>query len=324
MATVVRIAAGLLLLTGVLAAYAQQAAKMHRIGFVSAAAGVPDAFRHALRELEYIEGKNLIIEMRAAQGRQERLPELVAEVLQHKIDVLVVGSTLSALAAKRTTTSIPVVFASVFDPVASGIVPSLARPGGNITGAAIGVGGHGFAGKWVELLKQAAPYISHIAVLSNRANPASSRSVQEIHAAARTLNVKLDVVEAGNVAELDKAFAAIRARSAQGIIVTNDPFFSTHRAKLVQFASSEKLPAMYFFKLFADSGGLMAYGPSTEESWKKAAAYVDKILKGAKPADLPVEQSTKFELVINLRAAKALGLTFPQSLLLRADEVIER
>jgi putative ABC transport system substrate-binding protein len=322
---VVRLAAAVLLLGGSVAAQAQQAARVYRIGFVSPISPGPtlDAFRQRLREIGYVEGKNVIFETRFAEGRSERLPELVAEVIRLKVDVLLVGSTVGALAAKKATTTIPIVFAGLIDPVAPGIVASFARPGGNITGVTFGIGGSGFAGKWVELLKEAAPNVSHATVLSNSASPLTALLVKEIRAAARTLNVKLDVLEAGNTTELDRGFAAIGASGAQAIIVPNDPFFIANRAKLVRFAASKRLPAVYFSKLFADAGGLMAYGASLEDSYRRAAIYVDKILKGAKPADLPIEQPTTFELVINLRTARALGLTIPQSLLLRADQVIE-
>jgi putative ABC transport system substrate-binding protein len=176
---------------------------------------------------------------------------------------------------------------------------------------------------WVELLKEAVPGISHVAVLSNAANPGGMASVREIEAAARTLKVKLDMLDAGNAANLDGALAKIGANAAQGIIVTNDPFFTINRGKLVQFAASKRLPAMYFFKVFADDGGLMAYGARPEDSFRRAATYVDKILKGAKPAELPIEQPTRFELVINLRTAKAIGLAIPPSVLLRADHLIK-
>lgn len=306
-------------------AQAQQAGRVYRIGYFSptSPSRLFDAFRPALRELGYVEGRNVIIEERYAEGKLERLPELVAELIRLKVDVLLTGSAVSALAAKRATTTAPIVFASVFDPVAAGLVASLARPGGNITGMAMGVGGSGFGGKWLELLKDAMPIVSHVAVLLNSANPANAPLVREVQAAARTLNVKLDLLDAGNPTNLDKAFAAIGASGVQGIIVTNDPFFNTNRAQLVQFAASKRLPAVHFSKLFVDAGGLMAYGASFEDSWRRVATYVDKILKGAKPADLPVEQPTRFELIINLKTARALGLTIPQSLLLRADQVIE-
>ena len=318
-----------LLLAEPLTAQAQQAARVYRIGFVSHPLPVsPEpptlrAFRQGLRELGYVEGKDVIVETRSSEGREVRLPELVAEMIRLKVDVLVVGGTSSTLAAKRATTTVPIVFASVIDPVAPGLVASLARPGGNITGVTFWVGGVGFAGKWVELLKAAAPGISHVAVLSNSGNPQTAPQVQEIQAAARTLKMKVDLLEATNAADLESALAAIGASGAHGIIVAGDPFFTANRAKLAQFAAEKRLPAVYFNKTFADAGGLMAYGVSLEDSYRKAATYVDKILKGAKPADLPVEQPTKFELVINLKAAKALGITIPQSLLFRADHIIE-
>lgn len=320
-----RLAAGLLLFAWLVGAHAQQSAKVYRIGFVGSTSSMStfEAFRQGLREAGYVEGKNVIIEARFAEGRQGRLPELVAEVLRLKIDVLVCGSTNTVLAAKKATTTVPIVFASVFDPVQSGIVTSLPRPGGNVTGTALGVGGSDFAGKWVEVLREASPQVSRVAVLYNAANPASSRSVNEIHPAARTLNVKLDIYDARNVASLDASLTAIETSGAQGVIVTNDPLFTANRVKLVRFAADKRLPAIYFFRAFAEVGGLLTYGPSFEESYRKAATYVDKILKGAKPADLPVEQSTRFELIINLRAAKAIGLLVPQSLLVRADQIIE-
>jgi putative ABC transport system substrate-binding protein len=283
-----------------LAAQAPQAAKVYRIGFVSpiSPGSTIDAFRQGLREVGYVEGQNVIVETRFAEARLERLPELVAEVIRLKVDVLVVGSSAGALAAKRATTTVPIVFTGLIDPVALGIVASLARPGGNITGVTFGIGGSGFAGKWVELLKEAVPNVSRIAVLWNSAGPASASLVHEMQAAAQTLKVKLDVLDAGNATNLERAFVAIGASGAQAIIVTNDPFFVANRVQLVQFAASRRLPAVYFIKLFAEAGGLMAYGGSLEDSYRRAAVYVDKILKGAKPADLPVEQPTKFELVI--------------------------
>ena len=236
---------------------------------------------------------------------------------------MVVGSTLGALAAKRATTTLPIVFAGLIDPVASGIVTSFAHPGGNITGVTFGIGGAGFAGKWVELLKEAAPNMSHVAALGNSASPLLATLVPEMQAAAQTLNVRLDVLDAGTLTKLDGAFAAISASRVQGVIVTADPFFSANRVRLVQFDASKRLPEVYFTRDFVDAGGLMSYGASRPESFRRAATYVDKILKGAKPADLPIEQPTKFELVINLKTAKALRLTIPQSVLLRADEVLQ-
>jgi len=230
---------------------------------------------------------------------------------------------VGALAAKKATASVPVVFAGVLDPTSVGIVTSLARPGGNVTGSSYGVAGPGIAGKWVQLLKEAAPGVSHVAVLSNSGDPQTAQLFQEIEAAARTLKVKVQQFDAGNDTTLERAFAAVGTSGAQGIIVTNSPYFSANRAKLVRFAAEKRLPAIYFFNLFTDSGGLMSYGGSVEESYRRAAAQVDRILKGAKPGDLPIDQATKFELVVNLKTAKALGLAIPQSLLSRADRVIE-
>ena len=315
----------LLLLAGVLNAQAQSTQRVVRIGFVSLSPGGPtiEAFRQGLSELGYVEGRNVIVEARHAQGLFERLPETVAEVLRLNVDVLVVASTPAALAAKAATTSVPIVFAYLYDPVATGVVASLARPGGNITGTAAGVGGSGFAGKYVQLLNEAAPVASHLAVLSNSANPATAAHLPDIAAAARTLKLRFDVLDAGNAAALERALATIGASGVRGMIVLPDPFFTENRAKLVEFAANKRLPAMYFSKLFADAGGLMMYGASQVDSYRRAASYVDKILKGARPADLPVEQPTRFELVINLRTAKAFGLTIPPSVLLRADQVIE-
>ncbi len=323
-----RLAAAVLLLAGSVAVHAQPAARVHRIGYVSPTSLNPsnpqfDAFRQGLRELGYVEGKNVIVEARFAEGRFERLPELVAELIGLKVDVLVAGSPVGAVAAKKASTSVPIVFAGVGDPVASGLVASLARPRGNITGVAVGAGGAAFGEKWVELLKEALPDVSQVAVLANRSNPTNTPNLKGVEAAAQTVKVKLDILDAGNATELDRALAAIEASRAQAIIVTSDPFLLDKRVALVQFAASKRLPAIYFFKLFADAGGLMSYGASLEESYRRAATYVDRILKGAKPADLPIEQPTRFELVINMKTARALGLKIPQSLLLRADHVIE-
>jgi putative ABC transport system substrate-binding protein len=303
-----------------------QSEKVYRIGIISPTAPTPqlaDAFRRALRELGYLDGKNIIIETRHAHGKPERLPEIVTELIRLNVDVVVSGSTAGVLAAKKTTTTVPIVFASVFDPVGAGIVPSLARPGGNITGVAIGVSGEGFGGKWVQLLKDTVPNLSHVTLLWNSTNPSSTTYVREAHAAARVMNVKIDVLDAGNAASLDRALASIGTSRPRGIIVTPDPFFHANRTTLVQFFAKERLPTIYFSKLFIDAGGLMSYGASFEDSWRKAAVYVDKILKGAKPADLPIEQPTKFELVVNLKAARTLGLTVPQLVLQQADHIVE-
>jgi len=317
------IAAGALL-AAPLAADAQHAGRIYQIGFVSPTSPGPRsvAFLQGLRELGYVEGHNVKIEMRFADGQPERLPRLVEEVIRLKVDVLVVGATIGASAAKRATTTIPIVFAGSSDPVAGGIVSNLARPGGNITGFSLAYG-DGFAGKWLELLKEAAPNVSHVAALWNSSNTAAARFVKDLQVAAQVSKVRLDVHHAASPPELDEAFAVIGSSGARGLIVTPSPFAFTNRDRLIKFAAGRRLPAMYFVEDFADAGGLMSYGPSIADSYRRAAAHVDKILKGAKAGDLPVEQPTKFELRINLKTAKALGLTIPQSLLLRADEVIQ-
>jgi len=307
---------------------AQAVRQIHRVGVVSVLPANPEpstvrALRGTLRELGYIEGKDLILETRYAGGRVERLPELFADLIARRVDVLVTGSVAGALAAKKSTTMVPVVFAGVLDASAYGLVPSLARPGGNMTGTTYGVGGADIAGKWVELLKEAAPRVSHVAVLYSSADPQSPGQVRTIHAASKMLRMRVSQFDAGNDAMLPDAFEAIRASGAQGMIVTNSPFFGANRFKIVEFAGRQRLPTMYFFQLFTEAGGLMSYGGSIEESYRRAAVYVDKILKGSKPGDLPVDQATRFELVINLKAAKLLGLAFPGPLLARADRVIQ-
>jgi len=314
------------LLAAPLAAEAQQT--VYRVGFVHPASAARvsiqlDAFRQGLRELGYVEGKNVIIETRFAEGHTERLPELVAEVLQLKVHVLLAGSTPSALVAKKATTTVPIVFAGVLDPVGSGIVSSLARPGPNITGVTVGVGGEGFTGKCLELLRDAVPGLSNVAVLVNPSYPLSTQFRGESQAVAKKLKMKFEVREAANANELERALAAIGASGAQGVYVAPDPFLAANTTRIARFAAGRRLPAMHFDKLFAEAGGLMSYGGTLGESYRRAATHIDKILKGAKPRDLPVEQPTKFELVINLKTAKALGLTIPPSLLLRADQVIE-
>ena len=307
-----------------LAAEAQRVEKVHRIGIVSP--HVPgtrnDAFVQGLRELGYVEGRNVHFEMRFAEGRPERLPGLVEELVRLKVDVLVVGATIGARAAKNATTSIPIVFAGSSDPVAGNIVNNLARPEGNITGTSLALS-DGFAGKWLELLMQAAPGVSHVASLWASTNPAAARFPRDLQAAAKSLGATLDMHHAANPSELDQALAAISSSGARGLIVTPSPFAAANHRKLVEFAASRRLPAMYFDEGFVDGGGLISYGPSFIDCYRRAAAYVDKILKGAKPGDLPVEQPTKFTLAINRKTADALGLKIPQSMLIRADRVIE-
>ena len=236
----------------------------------------------------YVEGQNVVVETRFAEGRFERFPELVAEVIRLKVDVLVVGSTLGALAAKRATTTVPIVFAGLIDPVGPGIVASFARPGGNITGVTFGIAGTGFGGKWLQLLKAAAPDVSHVAAVWNSANPAAAPLVQEMQAAAQTLSVRLDVLDAGNPSKLDRALAAISTSGARGIIVTADPFFAANRAQLVQFAASKRLMAVYFSReLFVDAGGLMSYGSSVAESYRRPPRTWTRFSRGRSRQTFP-------------------------------------
>ncbi len=316
--------AGCALLAAQVGAEAQRRERLHRIGFVSPAPRGPrsDAFVQGLRELGYVEGRNAILDLRFADGRPERLPGLVEEVIRLTIDVLVVGSTLGARAAMRATTTLPIVFAGSSDPVAGGIVSNLARPGGNITGFSLAYG-DGFAGKWLELLKEAAPGVSRFAALWSSSNRAAERFVKELQAAARSLRVRLDAHHATAPRELEQALAAIGESGAGGLIVTPSPFAASHQDALVRFAAAKRLPAIYFADDFAEAGGLISYGPSIVDSYRQAARHVARILKGAKPGDLPVEQPTRFDLVVNLKAARALGLTIPGSVLLRADRIIE-
>jgi putative ABC transport system substrate-binding protein len=317
------------LLAAPLAAEAQQAAKVPRIGFLALNRGanphVHEVFRQGLRDLGYVEGRNVVIEYRDAGGKVERLPALAAELVALKVDVIVTGGgTPTALAAKEATRTLPIVFASAGDPVTSGLVTSLARPGGNVTGSS------NFApelvGKCLEQLKQAVPEVSRVAVLW-QPGAASERVDKDMlkaaDVAARALGVRLRFVEARGRADIDRAFSDITRARAGALTVWTGAMFFSERKRLVDLAAKNRLPAVYPQREFVDAGGLMAYGTDLADLFRRAATYVDKILKGAKPADLPVEQPTKFELVINLKTAKALGLTIPPSLLARADEVVQ-
>lgn len=302
---------------------AQRADRVHRIGFVSptASGARNDAFLQGLRDHGYFPGRNVDIEMRFAEGRPERLPALVDEVIRLGVDVLVVGATIGARAAKQATATLPIVFAGSSDPVAGGIVSNLSRPGGNITGTSLAYG-DGFAGKWLELLREAAPDVSRFAVLWSSSNAAAANFGRELQIAARALKVGVDLHDATQPRELDQAFAAIAASGAQGLIVTPSPFAATELVRLVRFAATTRLPTMYFSEDFPDAGGLMSYGPSIADAYRRAAGHVDRVLKGAKPGELPVEQPTKFDLVVNAATVKALGRDFPRSIVVRADRVI--
>ncbi len=314
------------LLMAPLAADAQQPAKVPRIGLLSPfspsdAALWHQAFRQGLRDLGWVEGKNVSIEYRYAEGRTDRLPDLAADLVRLKVDIIVVSVTTDALSAKKATGTIPIVMASVGDPVASGLVASLARPGGNITG--LSQIAPELVGKRLELLKEIVPKLSRVAVLWRPEADSSPLAWKESQLPARALGLQLHSMEVRSSDDFDKAFEdATRAR-AGALAVTPDPLFVRNLKRIAALAAKSRLPSIFHLREFADSGGLLTYGVDRSDMFRRAATYVDKILKGAKPGDLPVEQPTKFELVINLKTAKALGLTIPQSVLMRVDEVIQ-
>jgi putative tryptophan/tyrosine transport system substrate-binding protein len=317
---------GAVLLAAPLAA--QQAAKIARIGFLATnlATGphTREAFLQGLRDLGYVEGRNVVIEYRDAEGKFERLPALAAELVALKVDVIVAGNTPAALAAKQATRTLPIVFATAGDPVTSGLVTSLARPGGNVTGLSLLF--PELVGKCLEHLKQAVPGVSRVAALwqpGGSGERTEKEMLKGAEVAARALGVRVQFVEARGPADFDRAFSDMTKARAGALTVLPSPMFNSERRRLVDLAAKNRLPAVYPLREYVDAGGLMAYGANLADLYRRTATYVDKILKGAKTADLPVEQPTKFELVINLKTAKALGLTIPQSLLARADEVIQ-
>ena len=305
---------------------AQQASKTAKIGILSAttpAALAPsvEAFKQGLRELGWVEGKSFVLEARYSEGKVERLSELARELVALKMDVIVTPADLSIAAIKRETQTIPIVMALSSDPVGAGFVASLARPGGNITG--LSNISPELSGKRVELLREAVPGLSRLALLWNPEVRGAVLDYKEAASAARSLRVEVQSVEVSRAEDLDRAFSTITSWRAQALMLPGiNPVGFANRAQIVSFAQRNRLPSMFPTKEYVDSGGLMSYGPSLVDLFRRAAGYVDKILKGAKPADLPVQQPTKFELVINLKTAKALGLTLPQSFLRRADEVI--
>ena len=322
------IGTGAVLLTAPLVTEAQQAGKIARIGYLALnrAAGPHrlEAFLQGLRDLGYVEGRNVMIEYRDAEGKTERLPALAAELVALKVDVIVAGGgAQAALAAKQATRTLPIVFASTADPVGSGLVTSLARPGGNVTGLSLIF--PELVGKCLEQLKQAVPGVSRVALLwqpGAYGERTEKDMLKRAEVAGRALGVRLQVVEARGPADFDGAFSEMTGGRAGALTVLGSVTFANERRRLVDLAAKNRLPAVYMERDYVDVGGLMSYGPNVADSFRRAATYVDKILKGAKPGDLPIEQPTKFELVINLKTAKALGLTIPQSLLARADEVI--
>jgi putative ABC transport system substrate-binding protein len=316
------------LLAAPLAAGAQPAPRNARIGYLATnLATTPhlqDAFRQGLRDLGYVEGRNLVIEYRSAEGKSDRLAVLAAELVALNIDVIVAPGTPQALAAKQATRTLPIVFATAADPVGSGLVTSLARPGGNVTGLSILA--PALVGKRLELLTQALPGVSRVAVLWQQGGHderTDNDILKEAGVAARVLGVGLQFVEVRGPADFDRAFSDMTRARAGALTVLTGIMFLNERRRLVDLTAKNRLPAVYGGRDFVDAGGLLSYGPNLADLYRRAATYVDKILKGAKPGDLPIEQPTKFELVINLKTAKALGLTIPPSLLQRADQVIE-
>ncbi|MGH2361295.1 MAG: ABC transporter substrate-binding protein [bacterium] len=316
--------AAALVISCLMYATAEQPAQPRHIGILAVISSPESkeaqAFRQGLRDAGYAEGRDVVIEWRSASGNYARVPALAADLVQRKVDVIVVESTPAALAVKRATSTIPVVLAVVADPVESGLVANLAHPGGNITGLS-GMGVE-LNAKRLQLLKETIPRLTRVAVLRNPASPWHTKVVEDLKAVAPSLSIELSVVGVRTLEEIGPAFSAVRRAHAQALYVIGDGFLLAHRAMLVKLASKDQLPSIYFARHFADAGGLMSYGPNLGDLWRRSAGYVDKILKGAKPGDLPIEQPTQFELVVNLKTAKALGITIPQSILLRADEVI--
>jgi putative tryptophan/tyrosine transport system substrate-binding protein len=307
-----------------LAARAQQGGKKYIIGrFNAGSATEPlnDVFTEILRELGWVEGENVVFERRYAENRLERLPELAADLVRLKVDVIVATGTLAPLAAKRATSTIPIVMTGAGDPLGTGLVDSLARPGGNVTGMSLMVPELG--GKRLELLKELLPRLARVAVLWNAANPYSALVFKQVQAAGTILGIEVQSLEVRQPDDFDGAFETVRRQHPDALMTVEDPLTINHRKRIANFAIGELLPTLQGFREFVAAGALMSYGANVIDLARRAAGYVDKILKGANPADLPVEQPTKFDLVINLTTAKTLGLTVPPSLLARADEVIE-
>ena len=311
-----------------IASFGQPASKVWRVGFLSQRhVDFVDAdsrygpFTQGMRELGYVVGKNLVIEWRSAEGKSERLPELAAELVQLKVDVLATAGTPAAQAAQRATTAIPIVMITVGDPVGTGLVKSLARPGGNST--AISNMTPDLAPKLLEMLRGMVPKVTRVAVLSNPANASNTLGLKNIQAAAQKLGVKIQPVEASTPQEIANGSTVMARQNAGALIVLRDAFFSQQKNQIVELAAKKRLPSIGGYGEYVEAGGLMSYGQNAGENYKRAATYVDKIFKGANPGDIPVEQPTTFELVINRKTAKALGLTIPQSLLISATRIIE-
>ena len=307
------------------AAWAQQAKKV-RVGYLSSnppsdTQEAIDAFRMRLRDLGYVENQTLLMEYRYAQGRFDQLPKLAAELVQLKVDVIVVYGTPAALAAKNATKTVPIVFGGVNDPLVVGLVTDLRRPAGNVTG--VTTNNSELSQKRLSLLKEAVPTVSRVAVLANPEFKPTSNMLAQMRLVSQPLATQLHVLEAREPKEISTAFAQMASLRADALVVLPDPWFLSQRTRIVELAMSIRIPAMYHLRQYVEVGGLMAYGPTYVESFQQSAALVDKIVKGASPADLPVEQPWCYELAVNLKTAKALGLTIPQAILLRADRVIE-
>ena len=311
-------------LSATIASNAQGPARVHRVGFLTPVAqpAREDVFRQELRRLGYAEGQNIVIEYRSADGGFERLPGLAAELVGLKADVIVVVVTQAALAVKKATSTIPIVMVGVGDPVGSGLVASLARPGGNVTGTSSTAAD--VVGKQLELLKEILPRASRVAVLWNPANSVFQKQMlREVKEAATKLKVNLRLVEARAPEELVRAVAAIAKQPTDALLILADPIFSAHAARIAELAARHRLPTVSGARESAERGILITYGPNFSDAYRQSAVYVDRILKGAKPVDLPVEQTTKFELVINAKTAAALGVRIPQSLVVRADQLVQ-
>ena len=307
-------------------AEAQQPARIHRIGILSTGSSSfqsvrVEAFRQRLRELGYVEGKNIVIEYRYAEGKLERLPDLAAELVGLKVDVIVTGGGPTILAAKKATATIPIVFAAFNDPVGTGLVSSLARPGGNITG--LSNIAQDLDGKRLELLKEAFPKVARVAFLWEPGGPRRNVRLTDMQAAAKALGLKLQPLEVRSLDDFENAFGQAKRDGAQALITATGPLINTQRLQVLDFAAKNRLPVMYPDSEWVETGGLMSYAPNYTDLYRRAADFVDKILKGTKPADIPVEQPTKFELVINLKTAKQIGVTIPSSVLARSDRVIK-
>jgi putative ABC transport system substrate-binding protein len=315
-----------ILLAVAVVAQAQLPARILRIGILinttaSLQSTQVEAFRRRLRELGYVEGKNILIEYRYAEGKLERLPDLAAELVRLKVDVIVASAPRAVFAAKNASATIPIVFAVATDPVGLGLVSSLARPGGNITGLSLMA--PDLDGKRLELLKEAFPKVARVAFLWFPGGPTGNLALTDMEAVANALGVKLQSLEVRSLNDFESAFGRAKREGAQALITTPHSLITTQQRQVLEFAAKNRLPAMYPASEFVEAGGLMSYGSNYADLWRRAADFVDKILKGAKPADLPVEQPIKFEFMINLKTAKALGLTIPPNVLARADRVIK-